>query len=83
MKIDENNLKKARSLLSELKELEEVRDVMQNYDAKVFATFWTGHNNNTKVSKTVQIAMPPDMIKLMDEHVSNRIYEIKKELEAL
>lgn len=83
MQINETNLKKAWELLSELEKLEEARGVTGNYDAKVYATFSTVHNYNAGTGKKVQITMPPDITKLMNEYISNRIFEIKKELESL
>lgn len=83
MNIEKKNLDKARKLLRELETLEEVNDVLGNYDASVSAVFSTFHNNNKKILKKVQISMPPDISKSMREYIANRIYEIKKELESL
>ena len=83
MNIEKKNLDKARKLLAELERLEEVDDVLGNYDAMVYAIFKTCHNNNTKTLKEVRVPMPPDVSKAMREDISHRIYEIKKELESL
>lgn len=83
MNIEKKNLDKARELLAELERLEEVDDVLGNYDAMVYAIFKTCHNNNTKTLKEVRVPMPPDVSKAMREYISHRIYEIKKELESL
>lgn len=83
MNIEKKNLDKARELLAELERLEEVDDVLGNYDAMVYAIFETFHNNNTKILKEVKVPMPPDVSKAMREYISHRIYEIKKELESL
>ena len=48
MNIEKKNLDKARELLAELERLEEVDDVLGNYDARAYAVFRTCHNNNTK-----------------------------------
>lgn len=83
MNIEKKNLDKARELLAELERLEEVDDVLGNYDASAYAIFKTCHNNNTKTLKEVRVPMPPDVSKAMREYISHRIYEIKKELESL
>lgn len=83
MNIEKKNLDKARELLAELERLEEVDDVLGNYDASAYALFKTFHNNNTKTLKEVRVPMPPDVSKAMREYISHRIYEIKKELESL
>ncbi len=83
MNIEKKNLDKARELLAELERLEEVDDVLGNYDAMVYAIFETFHNNNNKTLKEVKVPMPPDVSKAMREYISHRIYEIKKELESL
>ena len=83
MNIEKKNLDKARKLLAELERLEEVDDVLGNYDARAYAVFRTCHNNNTKTPKEVRVPMPPDVSKAMREYMSHRIYEIKKELESL
>lgn len=83
MNIEKKNLDKARKLLAELEKIEEVYDVLGNYDSESYAVFRTGHNNNTKILKEVKIPMPPDICKAMKEHMSHRVYEIKKELESL
>ena len=83
MNIEKKNLDKARELLAELERLEEVDDVLGNYDARAYAVFRTYYNNNTKTLKEVRVPMPPDVSKAMREYMSHRIYEIKKELESL
>lgn len=83
MNIEKKNLDKARELLAELETLEDVDDVLGNYDARTYAVFRTGHNHNTKTLKEVRVPMPPDVRKAMKEYMSHRIYEIKKELESL
>jgi len=83
MNIEKKNLDKARELLAELERLEEVDDVLGNYDARAYAVFRTCHNNNTKTLKEVRVPMPSDVSKAMREYMSHRIYEIKKELESL
>lgn len=83
MKVSNENIKKARDLLDELETLEGAMEVMKNYDAKVFALFWTGHNDNTKRTSEVRVQVSQEMCsKLMDE-VQDRIFEIRKELEQL
>lgn len=83
MNTEKNNLTKARKLLAELATLEDVDNVLGNYDAKAYAVFSTCYNNNNRSSKTVEVSMPEDVKKLMLEHISHRISEIKKELESL
>lgn len=83
MNIEKKNLDKVRELLEELKKLEDANDILGNYDARVYAVFSTLHNNNLKVLKEVRIPMSGDIRKTMIEYISNRIYEIKKELESL
>lgn len=83
MNIEKKSLDKVRKLLKELETLEEVSDILGNYDASVSAVFRTSYNNNKNTLKEVQISMPPDIRKSMSEYIANRIYEIKKELESL
>lgn len=83
MNIEKKNLDRVRELLKELEKLEDVNDVLGNYDASVSAVFSTWHNSNTKRLKEVGIPMPADIRKSMNEYISNRIYEVKKELESL
>ena len=83
MNIEKKNLNRAWELLNELKKLEDVSNVCRNYDVKKYAVFSTLHNNNTNQYKEVKIPMPPDICKTMSEYISNRIDEIKKELESL
>jgi len=83
MNIEKKNLDRARELLAELSTLEDVEDVLGNYDARAYAVFRTYHNNNIKELKEVRVRMPPDVRKAMNEYMSHRIYEIKKELESL
>lgn len=81
MKTNDENLKRVRSLLRELGELEDAFDVLGNYDAKAYYCFSTGHNNNTKITKKVFITMSPEVLKQVKEELTSRIEEIKKELE--
>lgn len=83
MNIEKKSLDKARELLAELERLEEVDDILDNYDSMSYAVFRTFHNHNTNTLKEVRIPMPPDVHKAMREYMSHRIYEIKKELESL
>ena len=63
MNVKQENLDRARALLSELAKYEDVKDVLGNYDAKAFATFRTYHNNNLKTTKEVSFLMPPEAMK--------------------
>lgn len=83
MKVDEKSLETARKLLSELSNLEDAFDVLSNYDVTVSARFFTGHNNNTKNSKIVNVPLSKDLIQPIVANMKNRIFEIKKELENL
>lgn len=83
MNIDEKNLEKARKLLKELAVLEDVRDVCNNYDSKAYAVYSTVHNNNTKVPKEARVPMPIEIVLAMKDFISDRIFEIKKELETM
>ena len=83
MKTNDENLKKVRSLLRELDELEDAFDVLKNYDAKACYCFSTGHNNNTKITKTVFVTMSPEILKQVKEELTLRIENIKKELKKV
>ena len=83
MDVSSNNLEKARKLLSELSKLEDALDVLKNYDAQIYAEFWTAHNNNRKGLKTVQITLPESICSSIKEHISDRIFKIKEELKKL
>lgn len=83
MKVEKKTLDRARELLKELNDLEEAKDVMQNYDSKVYAFYRTFYNHNEKQLKEVKIKMPPEVVRVMSEYIENRIFEIKKELETL
>ena len=83
MNIEKKNLDKARELLAELANLEEVSKVCANYDATAHAVYSTQHNNNTKRYKEVIIEMPKEVVLIMKDHIARRIDEIHKELETL
>lgn len=83
MNIDKNNLDKARELLAELSVLEDVRNLLDNYDAQAHAVYSTKHNNNTHQYKEVRIKMPPEAHMAMKDYIARRIDEIHKELETL
>ncbi len=55
MNISQANIKRVRELLKEMEKLEEAMEVMKNYDSKVFAVFWTAHNDNKKTTREVII----------------------------
>lgn len=78
------NIKKAKELLEELGNLEDIQDIANNYDASYHARFYTQHNNNDSESKTRFLQLPKNIVdELLKEHIPTRIYEIKKELETL
>ena len=83
MNIEKKNLDKARELLKELETLEEVYDVLGNYDSRAYAVFKTSYNNNSETPKEVRIPMPTDIRTSMIAYISHRIYEIKTVLESL
>ena len=83
MKVEKKTLDRARELLKELNDLEEAKDVMQNYDSKVQVLYSTFYNHNIKELKEVKIKIPPEVVRVMSEYIENRIFEIKKELETL
>ena len=83
MKIEKQNLDKARELLAELANLEEVSKVCANYDAIAHAVYSTVHNNNTHQYKEVKVRMPEAAFEVMKVYIAHRIDEIHKELEAL
>ena len=77
------NLEKVRKLLEQLSVMEEAKDVWTNYDRRLYAQFWTGHNSNLKQSKTVSIQLPPELQKPILQWVDDEIFRLKKELEKL
>ena len=83
MNIEKKDLDKTRELLTELTKLEDVNDVLGNYDSDVRVVYSTGYNNGTKVVKEVSLPMPLNVRESMDKYISKRIAEIKKELKTL
>ena len=84
MKTDRESVKKAKTLLSELAELENALDVLNNYDAKAYMYFFTQHNNNKQFcSNDAKIPMPASMKKEAISHITQRVAEIKQELEKI
>ena len=83
MKVDKKNLDKARELLAELSNLEDIRNVWTNYDAEAHAVYSTKHNNNTHQYKEIRIKMPLEAHMAMKDYIARRIDEIHKELESL
>ena len=81
MRTDDETLKRVRSLLDELYELEVAFDILGNYDAKAYSNFITWHNNNIKRKKEVFITMSPKILEQVKEELALRIKEIKEELE--
>lgn len=83
MKVSHENIEKARKLLDELEKLEGAMEVMKNYDAKVFALFWTAHNDNAKQTREVRVQLPRELCEQIMNEVQDKIFAIKKELEQL
>lgn len=83
MNISQANIKRVRELLKEMEKLEEAMEVMKNYDSKVFAVFWTAHNDNKKTTREVMIPVSKETSKKIIEEVKDRIFAIQKELEQL
>ena len=81
MKTDGETLKRVRSLLDELYELEAAFDILGNYDAKAYYNFFTFHNNNEKRKKEVFITMSPEILMQVKKELALRIEGIKNELE--
>lgn len=83
MNIEKKNLDRARELLNELSNLEDALDVFKNYDSHVRVVYSSQHNKNTKVYKEVKVEMPLQLVGAMESYIRHRIYEIRKELEAI
>ena len=84
MKVDETSLKKTRELLDDLSKCEDALDVLTNYDAKVYLCFYTGHNNNKKSGKSVNLLIDDTSLKEQAiKYVNQTITNIKLQLEEL
>ena len=83
MKVSNENIEKARKLLTELETLEEAMEVMRNYDAKIFALFWSAYNDNTKQTREVRVQLSRELREQIMDEVQDKIFAIKKELEQL
>lgn len=84
MKVDETSLKKTRELLDDLSKCEDALDVLTNYDAKVYLYFYTGHNNNKKSGKSVNLLIDDTSLKEQAiKYVNQTITNIKLQLEEL
>ena len=77
------NLQKARELLKQLEVMEEAKDVWTNYDKKLYAEFYTAHNNNAAHSKTVRILLPQHLQEPILQWIDDEILRLRKELEKL
>ena len=85
MKVDFKTIQRARELLAELKNLEDALHVTTNYDWKLSTEFYTFHNDNTKSPLKISVPLPKSggLKDTIIEHINQRIFEIKKELETL
>ena len=84
MKVDEKSIKRTRKLLTDLSKCEGALDVLTNYDAKVYLYFYSGHNNNMKDGKSVNILIDDSSLKEQAiTYVNQKIAKIKQELEEL
>ena len=77
------NLQKARELLKQLEVMEETKDVWKNYDRKLYAEFYTAHNNNATHGKTVRVALPSQLQEAILKWVDDEILRLKEEIEKL
>jgi len=66
-----------------LRQFESAAEILANYDAKVSANFVTHHNDNKKTKREINIQLPDEITKLINEYVKKRIFETKKVLETL
>lgn len=84
MKVDETSIKKTRKLLNDLSKCEDALDVLTNYDAEVYLHFYTGHNNNRKDGKSVNLLIDDTSLKEQAiTYVNQKVAKIKRELEEL
>ena len=80
MKIEKENLKRARDLLNELEKLEQALNIMGNYDATISAQFKSIYNNNKESALTVVVPISEYSKKFILDDINLRIEQIKKEL---
>lgn len=84
MKVDETSIKKTQELLNDLSKCKDALDVLTNYDAKVYLCFYTGHNNNRKDGKSVNLLIDdPSLKEQAITYVNQKVAKIKRELEEL
>ena len=83
MRIDENSLKQAEILLNERANLKKALETWANYDSRMSITFYSGHNNNTKIPIKIDVPMPIEFQQPIIEAIKEKISTIDEKLKQI